>query len=211
MPIRDWIAIRKSLVANYNPKVAAKFGDTPTNDEQTIINQMQIKSTDSNLIAQTRITLFNNQFPVQSYAAVPEWWQIRIEAGRPQLIFMFAQKLGEDNFDSAKYPLTIPHPIVKHYQTSPIPDYQKGQWEALLTLKDNSKLIINAISAEEAQRVLDACKLIIQPEFLQGALQRPIAPRKGPELLEINVSARRAEYFSTGLKNTVPDWIDSFT
>ncbi|MEH1922171.1 MAG: hypothetical protein V7L07_14015, partial [Nostoc sp.] len=145
------------------------------------------------------------------YSAVPEWWQIRIEAGRPQMIFMFAQKMENGNFGSPKYPLTIPHPIVQHYSTSPLPDYKKGQYEALLTLKDNSKLIINAFSVEEAQKMLDACKALIQPEYLEGAIQRPIAPRKGPELLEIDVIAKRAEYFSTGLKNTKPDWIDSFT
>ena len=145
------------------------------------------------------------------YTAVPEWWQIRIEGDRPQMVFLFGEKLGENNYDTARYPITIPHPIVQHYTTSPLPDYKKGQYEVLLTLKDNSKLIINAFSIDEAEKMLEACKAIIDPDYLDGSILRPIAPRKGPQLLEIVVGARRSEYFSTGLKNTKPDWIDTFT
>ncbi|MEH2161606.1 MAG: hypothetical protein V7K38_11275, partial [Nostoc sp.] len=143
------------------------------------------------------------------YAAVPEWWQVRIEAGRPQMIFMFAEDLGEGNFDSAKYPITVPHPIVKHYETSPLPSYQKGQYEGIVILKDNSKIIINAISNEEAERVLTAIKQIVIPEFLEGSIQK-ISPRRGVELLTITVYPKRVEYFSTGLKKTKSDWVDVF-
>ncbi|MHC5863188.1 collagen-like triple helix repeat-containing protein, partial [Nostoc sp.] len=150
-----------------------------------------------------------NNSSIEVYAAVPEWWQVRIEAGRPQMIFMFAEDLGEGNFDSAKYPITVPHPIAKHYETSPLPSYQKGQYEGIVILKDNSKIIINAISTEEAERVLSAIKAIVIPEFLEGAIQK-ISPRRGVSLLTITVHPKRVEYFSTGLKKTKSDWIDVF-
>ncbi|MEH1871609.1 MAG: hypothetical protein V7K73_09270 [Nostoc sp.] len=150
-----------------------------------------------------------NNSKVECYAAVPEWWQVRIESNRPQMVFMFAEQLSEGNFDSAKYPITVPHPIIKHYETSPLPPYQKGQYEGILILKDNSKIIINAISTEEAEKVLSAIKEIIIPEFLEGAIQK-IAQRRGVKLLTITVHAKRVEYFSTGLKKTKPDWIDIF-
>lgn len=211
MPVRNWATIRKLLINKFNPTVIANFGSEKLSDDDTALKSaILIEPNDSSLIVSSKLALYYQRFPIQSYAAVPEWWQIRLEANRPQMIFMFAQKLGESNFDSPKYPITIAHPIVKHYQESPIPDYQKGQWEAMLTLKDNSKLIINAISLAEAQKVLDACKAIIQPEFLEGAIERPIAPRRGPPLLEIHVSPRRVDYFSAGLKNTKPDWTDTF-
>ncbi|MEH1818711.1 MAG: collagen-like protein, partial [Nostoc sp.] len=150
-----------------------------------------------------------NNSKVECYAAVPEWWQVRIESNRPQMVFMFAEQLSEGNFDSAKYPVTVPHPIVKHYETSPLPSYQKGQYEGIVILKDNSKIIINAISAEEAERVLTAIKAIVIPEFLEGAIQK-IAQRRGVSLLTITAHPKRVEYFSTGLKKTKPDWIDVF-
>ena len=211
MPIRDWAAIRKTLIANYNPKVQAQFGATPSASDQQIMNQMLVQLSDSSLMAQSRIQLFNQQFPptVEAYAAVPEWWQIRIEGNRPQMIFLFAQILGENSFDYAKYPITIPHPIVKHYQQSPLPNYQKGQYEGIVTLKDNSKIIINAFSNQECEKIIEAAKKLVIPDFLVGATEK-IAPRKGPELSTVKVSARSAKYFSTGLKNVKPDWIDKF-
>lgn len=209
MPIRDWAKIRQTLISIYNTKVIEKFGTTPSVEQQARLELLKIQSNDSALIAQSRIELFNLLFPAEYYAAVPEWWQVRLEANRPQMIFMFAEKLGTNNFDSAKYPITVPHPTASHYQTSPLPDYQKGQYEGILTLKDNSKVIINAISPEEADKVLKACKAIIIAEFLVGATQK-IGPRSGVELLKINVSAKHVNYFSSGLKNTKPDWIDYF-
>ncbi|MHC5931682.1 hypothetical protein [Nostoc sp.] len=211
MPTRDWASIRKTLIAVYNPTVQEKFATNISTNKEEQMNQLMIQSNDSSLIAQSRITLFNLRFPsaLEVYSAVPEWWQVRIEAGRPQMIFMFAEVLGERNFGSAKYPISIPHPIVKHYQNSPLPDYQKGQYEGILILNDNSKVIINAISEEEANRVLTACKAIIIPDFLTNAIQK-VSQRRGVELLTINVHAKRVDYFSTGLKKTKPDWTDTF-
>jgi hypothetical protein len=210
MPIRDWAAIRKSLIATYNPTVAAKFTTPVSSTDQQTINLMQVQSNDSSLIAQSRITLYNQQFPNQAIAAIPDWWAVRVGAGRPQMIFRFAVKLAQNSgYDSAKYVISVPHPVVKHYTTSPIPSYQKGQIEGIITLSDNSKVVINAISAEEVQRVLDAIKLIIIPSFLEGQSTK-IGPRSGYTLITDTVYARTASYFSSGFKNMKPDWIDLF-
>lgn len=146
------------------------------------------------------------------YAAVPEWWQIRLEGKRPQLVILFAEIDSNGNVvGSAKNPISIPHPIVQRQTTAPLPPYQKGQYEAMVTLNDNSKIIINAISAEVADSTLQAATKLVQPQYLEGAIYRPSAPRKGTELLQINVKAVRGEYFSTGLKNVQPDWVDIYS
>ena len=173
-----------------------------------------IPGTESAIILQheSLADILGNQCHKECYSAVPEMWQVRIEANRPQMVFMFAE------FDEtgkvigyAKNPITLPHPIDSQYLKSPLPEYQKGQWEALLTLKDNSKLIINAFNLEEAEKMLEACKKLIKPEMLEGAIERPIAPRKGTELLQIKVRCLKSEYFPNGLKNAKPSAVSIFS
>lgn len=92
MPIRDWAAIRKSLIANYNPTIAEKFGATPSAADNDSIQLMTVKSNDSSLIAQSRITLFNQKFPSgDAYAVCPDGWLIRPEYHRPQGIYQFVE------------------------------------------------------------------------------------------------------------------------
>jgi len=148
----------------------------------------------------------------QCYAAVPEWWQIRLEGKRPQLVILFAETdINGKVIGSPKNPITIPHPVISRGTTSPLPPYQKGQYESMLTLNDNSKIILNAVDASTADSMMDACKALVDPKYLQGSIQRPTAPRRGTELLQIRVKAVRGEYFATGMENTKPDWIDIYT
>ena len=148
------------------------------------------------------------QQPQECYAAVPDWWQVRVEGKRPQMVFLFAVDLGNGNLDYAKYPITIPYPIVKKYQTSPLPPYKKGQYEGMLILNDNSKVFVNAFDEDEANKMLDAAAIIIQPQYLQGS-NRKVSQRKGEQMLQVNVVPKRLEYFSEGTK-TKSDWIVEF-
>ncbi|MEH2197809.1 hypothetical protein [Nostoc sp.] len=211
MPIRDWAKIRKRLIANYNPTVTSAFGsNTLSADDTAFMNEMMIQSNDSSLIANSRLALYNQKFPNQAIAAVPEWWQIRPEAKRPQLILLCGQKNDSGSVGYLVYPITVPHPKINRGKISPIPDYKKGNTEAILTLKDNSKVIVNTHDNETANSLIEAIKLIIDPAYLEGSFTK-IGLRKGQTLLEITVAAREARYFSQGLKNTKPDWIDKYT
>ena len=145
-----------------------------------------------------------------AYAVVPESWELRPEAQRPQLIIVFKEKLANGTIGTSPYPLTIPHPIPDKPKSCPIPDYQKGQWEGILVLKDNSKVIVNAISLEEADRILTVIKGIIYPAYLKGSYQK-VGQRKGQALKTINVIGKNAFYFSQGIKNArQPDWMVTF-
>ncbi|MEH2113537.1 hypothetical protein [Nostoc sp.] len=211
MPIRDWAKIRKLLRENYNHVVVSSFGsDTLSTSDSELKDAMTIQATDSFLIANSRITLYNQKFPNQAIAAVPEWWQVRPEGKRPQLILLCGEKFENGNIGSLVYPITIPHPKTERRTTSPIPDYRKGNIEAILTLKDNSKAIVNAYDTDTANSLIEAIKLIIDPTYLEGSFSK-VGLRKGQELLTINVRAKESRYFSNGLKNTKPDWVDKFT
>ena len=144
-------------------------------------------------------------------AAVPEWWQVRLEGQRPQLVLQFAELRDDGSKGSPKYAFTIPHYIGnKEPEISPVSSYQKGSTEGILTLKDNSKVIVNAISKDACLRVIAESKLVIDPVMLEGSFIK-VGDRRGQALSEINVVPRMCKYFSTGLKNTTPEWSAIFT
>jgi hypothetical protein len=144
-----------------------------------------------------------------SVAAIPEWWAMRVGADRPQLVILLAEDLGGGKFGRSRYPVSIPHYKGSQGTKPSIPRYQKGQYEAKLTLKDNSKLVVNAISETEGIRIIEALKIYIKPEYLQGASLN-ITHRKGDPLKQIYVVARTAKFFATGQKDTNPDWVINF-
>ena len=144
-------------------------------------------------------------------AAVPEWWQVRLGADRPQLVIQFGHDLGNGKIDSPCYPLSIPHVNISAVGSrSPISPYTKGQWEAILTLADNSKVIVNAVNAAEAESVINQAKAIITPSALVGSFIK-IGQRKGQALSTIRVIAKIAKYFPTGQKNMKPEWVRYYT
>ncbi|WP_375511421.1 hypothetical protein [uncultured Nostoc sp.] len=211
MPTRDWAKIRKLFIANFNPIVTSAFGsDTLSATDTALKDAMMIQTNDSSLIANSRLALYNQKFPSQAVAAVPEWWQVRPEGKRPQLILLCGKKHDNGNVGYLVYPITIPHPIINRRATSPIPDYKKGNIEAILTLKDNSKVIVNTHDNDTANSLIEAIKLLIDPAYLEGSFTK-VGLRKGQSLLAITVAAKKARYFSQGLKNTKPDWIDKYT
>jgi hypothetical protein len=138
-------------------------------------------------------------------AAVPEWWAVRVGANRPQLVVLYGESLSDDRTGRSRYAMTIPHYKFTGSGKPSFPTYQKGSWEGTLTLKDNSKVIVNAISYVEASRVLDAIKAFIDPSMVQGSIQK-IGERKGVTLKTITVKPCTAKYFATGQKDTNPTY-----
>jgi hypothetical protein len=143
--------------------------------------------------------------PVEAIAAVPDWWQVRIEGRRPQLVMQFGEVLPNGKIDKAMYVMTIPHYIGGQSNTPPVGRYQKGSIEGILTLSDNSKLIVNAISEKEAERVLFQLKQVIDPNYLNGSLIK-IGMRRGQALRTITVSPRYGKFFPQGLESMKPQW-----
>lgn len=138
-------------------------------------------------------------------AAIPEWWQVRIGADRPQLVVLFGESLANGKTGRSRYPLTIPHYVKPESFSPTLPSYVKGQWEGILTLKDNSKVIVNAVSEAVAENIINSVKLLINPAMLDGSFIK-IGQRKGQILKQILVKPCTAKFFATGQKDTNPDW-----
>jgi len=140
-------------------------------------------------------------------AAVPDWWQTRLGADRPQMTVQYSKQKppGSTAYQPPMYLISIPHPIpglqIKDISLLP---YQKGQIMGVLTLKDNSKLIVNCLSSEEVERVINELTGLIDPEYLTG-LAPKVGKRGGKNLDQITVEPKIIKLFSTGQSNLLPD------
>ena len=143
---------------------------------------------------------------VEPVAIIPEWWQLRLEGNVPQFVIAFGevdQLTGKCLH--AKYPMTIPHFKNVKPLSCPVPRYRKGNYELLGIMKDNSKLIINAFSEYECERVYDSIFPFLDPVF-SSSMKYKIGKRVGYQFKEIWVCPRFGKYFSQGTKDTNPDW-----
>lgn len=156
-------------------------------------------------IAEIQIDLIKLRNQEPPIAAVPEWWQIRIGNDRPQSVILYAEKLANGKISpKSRWPLTIPH-YNEAFKKPRLPSYEKGQWEGILTLKDNSKLIVNAKTQKEAERMLRQLGKFIKGDMMLGATSK-VGLRKGKKLKECKVIPVSISFFSQGQENTNPDW-----
>jgi hypothetical protein len=134
--------------------------------------------------------------------AVPDWWQVRLGANRPQLSIVL-RKAGTKNYHT----LNIPHPIVNPQPiVSPITTYVAGSWQGTLYLIDNSKFIVNAASPSVAQRVINEAITIINPAMLGDSIKVSITQRRGFPVNVDTMEPRYMQYFAEGQKSRRPNW-----
>ncbi|MBO1050399.1 MAG: collagen-like protein [Dolichospermum sp. DEX182a] len=143
--------------------------------------------------------------------AVPDMWLIRPEHSRSQVCYSFAEVDSTNNIiGSPKYSIIIPHHIPSKPNT-PLSIYQKGNFELIYVLRDNSKITIHGFNQSENLKILEEIKLRIIPEYLNGAYlskNSEIFPKT--PLQTIRVKCTRAVYWSEGRKNNKPDWVKKF-
>jgi hypothetical protein len=143
-------------------------------------------------------------------ATVPEWWEYRPESKRPQGILVFQELKADGTIGNDPYSITIPHcnlgtaPI-----KAPLTTYKKGNWQGILTLKDNSKLIVNCVDVDEVNRVIGALSKVIDPAYLVGSFVK-IGPHRGLDYKTITVRVMRLDYYPNGSKNMKPAYVKSF-
>ena len=143
-------------------------------------------------------------------ATVPEWWQLRPEAQRPQGILLFRELRDDGTIGNDRYSITIPHcTLTTPPSNPPLVEYKKGDFEGILTLKDNSKLIVNCETAIECNRVIDKLSQVIDNDYLEGS-SRKIGKRSGLPFKQIKVVASGAHYYPNGVKSMKPIYIKSF-
>lgn len=134
--------------------------------------------------------------------AAPSWWQVRLGGNVPQICCTF-RRVGTRTYHS----LTIPHPINTEIPTQPLlNEYTKGNIQAMIVCTDNSKFIVNANSVEEAERVANEARSLIDPNYLPNPFKVWIGERKGEPVAEDLMKPTSVFYYSTGQQNSKPDW-----
>jgi len=219
----DWVKMRRLLqkVHNVHVKRASKKLTTAADQSASharitqLYKECLIDNDDTVQLALLKeiffwIDLGHFSDVIQATASVPEWWQLRAEAKRPQLLVQFANRSRTGRPGRSRFTLSIPHFKGTTRPTkSPIPPYRKGQHEGILTLSDNSKVIVNAFNETEARQVLEAAQRHIKPRYLKGAHIK-IGIRKGLKLSTAEVIPVLGHYYPTGLQNLTPQWTSKF-
>ena len=141
----------------------------------------------------------------------PEWWALRAGSDRPQLVVIFKPKSKEYESQTSRWTLTIPHVSKTNNPKSLIkliPDYHKGNIQGTLVLKDNSKLVVYAKTAQEAKKYIESV-------IFRGIIDSDYIPKDyfiktaviDKSLKELVVTPEMAKFFPHGQKELNPEWI----
>lgn len=136
---------------------------------------------------------------IQAIASVPDSWQLKKLSHTPQLIIIYRKNKKSR---TGNYELAIPH-----YDGTPrpvAPTYKKGNKSGILTLKDNSKLVVNAYTDSEAERVVNHLKKYIDRRYLTNDFR--ITERRGKTIEKDEYKPIRADYYPRGDEDTYPKW-----
>jgi hypothetical protein len=183
----------------------------PGNGKSAIRSALLIRRDDSALQVISKQLLLSSLIATDgNYMAIPDSWLIRPEHHRPQAIYQF-REVSQTKKLPPKYTLTIPHHVnSKPNPKSPkIPTYKKGNWELIYVLKDNSKIVIHAASEGEANRVLTACKALVDRRYLTGSYlskSGEVERKDGKKFDEIRVEPRVVKFWGEGRLKNKPDW-----
>ena len=136
----------------------------------------------------------------QASVSLPESWTAVRNTTIPQLVITYKKLQKSKN--RAFPQLTIPH-----YKGTKKPQgitYTKGNKTATLRLKDGSRLVVNAISETEAEKVINHYKKYIDPKFLTNIIH--VTERKGKRIDVVKHEPIRADYYPKGQDVPYPEW-----
>lgn len=142
----------------------------------------------------------------KAISSIPDWWPARVGADRPQAVVQLRSVNEDGSFGSSYWSYHIPHYNKPSTEKPVLPEFRKGNEFAILTLKDNSQIYINASSDKEAEGVIESLIPYIDPSYLSEPLRIHTGTRKGEGLSTAKVKPIRILFYSTGQKNLQPDW-----
>ena len=159
----EFVTLRKIAMRIHNPQVVAAYthkldGEDSDNEVgKLLFEHLQIKSKDTFNAMIMRILIFYLLCGRLSVSAtVPMWWAVKAETFKPQLAIAFRpekrRKLGFNKYDRN------PELHIPHYNGSDnpkIPSYTVGKYSAKYILKDQSYILVNAHTEEEAIHVVE--------------------------------------------------------
>jgi hypothetical protein len=156
-----------------------------------------LKTVNDNLL-----TVFTEICEKNPTLAAPDWWQVRLGGSVPQIVCTFRRGATR-----TYHSLSIPHPInTTKPEEALIPEYEKGNWQGMIVLTDNSKFIVNCNSSSEAERVCNIARGLINPNFLPNPFKIWLTERKGEPVANDTMRPTSILYYSTGQRNLNPDW-----
>jgi Collagen triple helix repeat (20 copies) len=146
---------------------------------------------------------------ISCIASIPEHWQVRLEGGRPQLVYIYREVKPNGTLDDSWYQISVPHPKTYTKANVPkLPNYIKGDWEYIVTLTDNSKIVVNGKDEAECKTIIEAAKSIVNSAKLDPKIPIKSAKRTAEDGFAVrNVRLYKIDYYSTGArKGAKPDW-----
>lgn len=193
----SWEFQQRIIRIGHNRDVKRYFSDVRA-DDSTVNGRAVLKSALLIRDTDSAIQVLNKQIyfrmgmegaRMSPTATMPEWWPQRVGAARPQLVIVFRPP-GQ----KSSYQVTIPH--YTGVKNPKIPSFRKGSHRGTLDLPDGSKLIINAASESEADRVIRALRRYIDPKY--GRNVEPVFGRINNRFKEVTVQPIAADYFPVG-------------
>jgi hypothetical protein len=137
-------------------------------------------------------------------ATVPEWWQIPPEGKRPQLVIVYREKLQDEKLGKDYYPVTIPHPNLNNlpvYRDN-LPIYQKGIFQVVYKLTDNSKIIINGRDKQKALSFMSGLISLVDGDYINPNAYFQVSEFTQAKFKQIDMIAWRMDYYPFGRATT---------
>lgn len=132
-------------------------------------------------------------------ASVVEHWQLKKESLRPQCIFLFGEwSEGEEKIGSPKWQTAVPYfDFGRAASFDNSFGYWKGPHQGILTLDDNSKVIVYCRDEDEITRLFNRYLEGIRGD-MKAEVYIKMGEYKGPPFSTRYVRLRRLDYYSTG-------------
>ncbi len=202
----DWKFTKRVIRITHNREVRKYFKDVPsdtarTNGRQAIKTALIIRDDDS------AIEILNKQFffrfgltqsNITSQLAVPEAWTLKPGFSIPQLVVIYRP----DNVKrGGNYTLTIPHYTGDRSPNAP--RYTRGNYRVVWVLKDNSSMIINAVSESEGRFVITQLKQYVNKRMWTDDIR---VTERSQQVIRRKYSPIRADFFKNGRSDATPTW-----
>lgn len=142
---------------------------------------------------------------IEPVSSIIEHWQLKPEAARQQVALLWGTFGPFDVvIGPPKYQTTIPHCNTALLDAATNKwGYEKGEIQLLVTLADNSKIIMYVKSKAEGQRVFGLISPFIEPAMLAGGYTK-WGEYKGPPFKPGLLRLRRVDHYNAGLERQTP-------
>jgi hypothetical protein len=124
------------------------------------------------------------------------------------MIYVYRVKNANGTWASGGYSLTIPHPKnVTAATVVKLPNYTKGNYQSILTLSDNSKVIVNGKDAAACEAMINAAKAQIATSYLTNASTKSGVRGGATKFAEKAVELWAIDYYAKGsFGDMTPTW-----